>query len=268
MHCRPSFTRSFRSPAASVAASVAHASMLIASLAPLAGCGGGAGSDVDAASPPIDASFASLDAGSGVTSDAGTSAHLDAASVSSDAASSHDAFAPPSRDLRCGDAIPEGAEVAPPLPAYSGGTCPAIAPGRNTIRSGGVDPRVRRRGSERLRPERAAARGLHVALAAGQRGLDGHARPGTGERERAPLRRGRAREPRRSRHPRAVRGRVRSTVALPRERERGARRARSGLLRRHARVRERGLRDRRQLRLVGGGERRGALERPARPAPW
>jgi predicted esterase len=139
MHCRPSFTRSFRSSAASVAASVAHASMLIASLAPLAGCGGVAGSDVDAASPPIDAPFASLDAGSGVTSDAGTSAHLDAASVSSDAASSHDAFAPPSRDLRCGDAIPEGAEVAPPLPAYSGGTCPAIAPGRNTIRSGGVD---------------------------------------------------------------------------------------------------------------------------------
>ncbi|MGE0790036.1 MAG: PHB depolymerase family esterase [Sandaracinaceae bacterium] len=42
-----------------------------------------------------------------------------------------------SRDLRCGDAPPSGATLPPPLPAYTGGACPTLSPGRNTITSSG-----------------------------------------------------------------------------------------------------------------------------------
>src|SRR5262245_23960440 len=39
----------------------------------------------------------------------------------------------------CAEPAPPGAAMPPPLRRYSGGTCPAIVPGRNTIRSGGAD---------------------------------------------------------------------------------------------------------------------------------
>ncbi|HVV83761.1 MAG TPA: hypothetical protein VHE35_11885 [Kofleriaceae bacterium] len=41
------------------------------------------------------------------------------------------------RDVRCGDPAPPGAPMPAPLPSYSGGTCPTLVPGRNTIRSSG-----------------------------------------------------------------------------------------------------------------------------------
>lgn len=40
---------------------------------------------------------------------------------------------------RCGDEPPMGAPVPAPPPGYSGGTCPAFAPGVNTFTSGGSD---------------------------------------------------------------------------------------------------------------------------------
>ncbi len=40
---------------------------------------------------------------------------------------------------RCGDPRPDGAPQPPPLPAFTGGTCPAIVPGMNALVSGGVD---------------------------------------------------------------------------------------------------------------------------------
>ena len=43
--------------------------------------------------------------------------------------------------IRCGSPAPEGAAMPPPLPAYSGGVCPTLAPGMNVIRSGGSDRR-------------------------------------------------------------------------------------------------------------------------------
>jgi hypothetical protein len=43
------------------------------------------------------------------------------------------------RDVRCGDPAPAGAPMPAPLPTYSGGTCPTLVAGRNTIRSGGRD---------------------------------------------------------------------------------------------------------------------------------
>lgn len=112
---------------------------LLALLTQLIGCGGGAGTDVDAATPAIDAPFERVDAPLGSEADAAGTSRTDASTLTQDAASSNDAFVPPSRDLRCGDAIPDGAEVAPALPAYSSGACPPIVAGRNTLRSGGVD---------------------------------------------------------------------------------------------------------------------------------
>jgi predicted esterase len=43
-----------------------------------------------------------------------------------------------SRVVSCADEPPPGSVLPPPLPAYTGGTCPAIVPGRNTITSGGA----------------------------------------------------------------------------------------------------------------------------------
>ncbi|NUO47333.1 MAG: hypothetical protein HOV80_00605, partial [Polyangiaceae bacterium] len=40
---------------------------------------------------------------------------------------------------RCGDPKPAGAPDPAPAPPYSGGTCPALAAGMNTIASGGAD---------------------------------------------------------------------------------------------------------------------------------
>jgi predicted esterase len=42
---------------------------------------------------------------------------------------------PPTGYGLCHTAPPEGAPMPPPLPAYSGGACPALAPGHNTITS-------------------------------------------------------------------------------------------------------------------------------------
>ena len=44
----------------------------------------------------------------------------------------------PPRVVSCSDAPPGGAPSPPPLAPYSGGTCPTLAPGRNTIQSGGA----------------------------------------------------------------------------------------------------------------------------------
>ena len=40
---------------------------------------------------------------------------------------------------RCGDPRPDGAPLPPALPAYTGGACPAVAPGMNALVSSGVD---------------------------------------------------------------------------------------------------------------------------------
>lgn len=40
---------------------------------------------------------------------------------------------------RCGDPVPAGAMQAADPPAYSGGSCPTLAPGANTIQSAGTD---------------------------------------------------------------------------------------------------------------------------------
>jgi predicted esterase len=43
------------------------------------------------------------------------------------------------RDVRCGDPVPPGAELAPSLPSYSGAACPVLTPGRNKLLTGGVE---------------------------------------------------------------------------------------------------------------------------------
>lgn len=74
-----------------------------------------------------------FDAGPGGSTDAGPASGTDAGP-----ASGSDAGAPvASRDLRCSDAPPPGATMPPPLPAYTGGTCPSLSPGYNTITSSG-----------------------------------------------------------------------------------------------------------------------------------
>ena len=45
---------------------------------------------------------------------------------------------PPDGDMRCGAFAPAGVMHAPPPPAYSGGTCPTLAPGRNVLTSSGA----------------------------------------------------------------------------------------------------------------------------------
>ncbi len=50
-----------------------------------------------------------------------------------------DAMGPTDRVVTCSDPPPPGSVLPPPLPAYSGGTCPAIAIGYNHIASGGAD---------------------------------------------------------------------------------------------------------------------------------
>jgi poly(3-hydroxybutyrate) depolymerase len=45
----------------------------------------------------------------------------------------------PVTGMHCGAVPPPGATLAPPLPSYSGGSCPTLAAGRNTLRSGGRD---------------------------------------------------------------------------------------------------------------------------------
>lgn len=42
------------------------------------------------------------------------------------------------RGVSCASTAPPGAAHAPPLPSYSGGTCPRLAPGMNTLTSGGA----------------------------------------------------------------------------------------------------------------------------------
>lgn len=109
--------------------------LLLAALLPA--CGPGAGPStapppgapvVEDAGPAADAGGPSPDAG-GPSSDAGAPASEPPVVDPP----------PPSRDLRCGDAPPDGAPLPPPLPTYSGGECPALAPGRNVLRSGGGD---------------------------------------------------------------------------------------------------------------------------------
>ncbi len=65
--------------------------------------------------------------------------------VPPDAAPPPDTPPPPEADaatarvVSCSDEPPPGSAVPPPLPAYSGGACPPIAIGRNTLPSGGAD---------------------------------------------------------------------------------------------------------------------------------
>lgn len=106
-----------------------------ATLAALTACTSSPMTAPDTGPVALDAPFASTDA----------RALADARLLGSDApappdaAPPPDAFRLPSRDVRCGAPAPEGAELPPPLPSYGGGACPAIVPGRNTIRTGGVD---------------------------------------------------------------------------------------------------------------------------------
>jgi predicted esterase len=102
----------------------------------------------DDAPPALDAS-GMRDSGTirrdGGSSDAGRSdggviardAGRDGGSPGSDAGA--DADVPMPVIGSCSDAPPPGAELPDPIPSYSGGSCPMIAPGRNTIRSGGAD---------------------------------------------------------------------------------------------------------------------------------
>ncbi len=101
------------------------------------GCSGGAPLQLDAAVAGDAARPGAPDAWS-AAQDAGAS-RLDAASPpADDAAAASDDAALPARDVRCGDPAPPGASLPPPLPAYSAGSCPAIAAGRNAFTSGGV----------------------------------------------------------------------------------------------------------------------------------
>ncbi|MBX3269621.1 MAG: hypothetical protein KF729_05140 [Sandaracinaceae bacterium] len=83
-----------------------------------------------------DAAALAQDAASRPT-DAGGPAPTDAAAPSPDAGAIDAGAPPPPRDLRCGDPAPDDAELPPPLPRYSGGACPTLAPGDNELRSRG-----------------------------------------------------------------------------------------------------------------------------------
>ncbi len=70
---------------------------------------------------------------------------VDAPTVATDAAP-NDVPAPDAgfahlAGIGCGTAPPAGAAMPPALPRYSGGTCPRLAPGTNTLMSGGVERR-------------------------------------------------------------------------------------------------------------------------------
>lgn len=89
-----------------------------------------------------DGSVDGVDAGPGRPppgSDAGPGARVDAGGGSDAGSTSPRDAGPPvmSRDLRCGDTPPAGATLPPPLPTYTGGSCPTLEPGRNTLTSSG-----------------------------------------------------------------------------------------------------------------------------------
>lgn len=88
----------------------------------LSACGGGGGPPVttDAPATPPDARVI----------DAPTAPPIDAP-----------IDGPLARDVRCGDPAPAGAPEPAPLPTYSGGTCPTLVAGVNTLRSSGRDRR-------------------------------------------------------------------------------------------------------------------------------
>lgn len=66
-----------------------------------------------------------------VTSVSSTDASSESSSGDPDTSSGGETDTGPAIDVACGDARPEGAQVPPPLPAYSGGTCPAFVSGWN-----------------------------------------------------------------------------------------------------------------------------------------
>jgi predicted esterase len=75
---------------------------------------------------------ADRDDGGPIAGDGGT----DAGAIGNDAGADASAVVPIGS---CADAPPPGAAVAAPIPTYSGGMCPAIELGRNTIRTGGAE---------------------------------------------------------------------------------------------------------------------------------
>ncbi len=117
---------------------LAPLALALLALVPLAGCSApGAATDAGGGS---DASRPTSDAGPIALPDARTApdaALVPDAGPPPDAWTGPDAWLPP-RDVRCGDAAPADAVMPPPLPAYSGGSCPVLVPGRNAITSGGV----------------------------------------------------------------------------------------------------------------------------------
>jgi predicted esterase len=92
---------------------------------------GGMGGD------PADISDGGDDTGSGGDEGPADAGGTDAAF---DAGGGDDASLP-ARDVTCADPPPPGADLPDPPPAYSGGTCPALQAGPNTLKSGGADRR-------------------------------------------------------------------------------------------------------------------------------
>lgn len=124
------------------------AAALVASL--VSGCGSTTVAEDDAATD-VDASVAMLDDAATSTLDAGCTSSAacatgeqcvrgacvpldDAAPAPSDAFTRRDVFVA-SRDVSCATTPPAGAATPPPLPAYSGGSCPTLVAGRNQMMS-------------------------------------------------------------------------------------------------------------------------------------
>jgi hypothetical protein len=113
--------------------------VLAASLA--LGCGGSQGERGGADAGQVDVAAPQEDSGGGARDrGADTGAAEDAAAdAGEDAAAPQDAggdSAP--RVVTCDDDPPPGAPQPDPIPTYSGGTCPTLVPGRNTITSSGA----------------------------------------------------------------------------------------------------------------------------------
>ncbi len=102
-----------------------HRLLTLALALALLGCDSSSPTDAGPPAPGDAGPSGGRDAGPSTGADAGPGATTDAG--------------PPtmSRDLRCGDAPPPGATLPPPLPAYTGGACPTLRPGRNTLTSSG-----------------------------------------------------------------------------------------------------------------------------------
>jgi predicted esterase len=78
------------------------------------------------------------DSGTGSGPDDGDDSDPSASESDSDSDDGTTGSDPPPAVGLCGEPVPPGAEMPAPLPGYSGGSCPAIVPGLNTMTSSGA----------------------------------------------------------------------------------------------------------------------------------